>query len=58
MEICGLGSRRRRRMYKMGKVLNIQPVTRIEGHARISVHLNDDGNVENAYHEPDVASRF
>ncbi|MGA7279130.1 MAG: Ni/Fe hydrogenase subunit alpha [Desulfocapsaceae bacterium] len=33
----------------MGKVLNIQPVTRIEGHARISVHLNDAGNVENAY---------
>jgi F420-non-reducing hydrogenase large subunit len=33
----------------MGKVLQIQPVTRIEGHARISVHLNDSGNVENAY---------
>ena len=33
----------------MAKVLQIQPVTRIEGHARISVHLNDSGNVENAY---------
>ena len=33
----------------MGKVLQIQPVTRIEGHARISVHLDDDGNVEDAY---------
>ncbi len=33
----------------MGKVLNIQPVTRIEGHARISIHLDDDGNVEEAY---------
>ncbi|MEJ2057740.1 MAG: Ni/Fe hydrogenase subunit alpha, partial [Desulfofustis sp.] len=33
----------------MGKVLQIQPVTRIEGHARISVHLNDDGNVVDAY---------
>jgi len=33
----------------MGKVLQIQPVTRIEGHARISVHLDDSGNVENAY---------
>lgn len=33
----------------MGKVLTIQPVTRIEGHARISVHLGDDGNVEEAY---------
>ncbi len=32
----------------MGKVLTIQPVTRIEGHARISIHLNDDGNVEDA----------
>ena len=36
-------------MHKMGKVLNIQPVSRIEGHARISVHLNDDGNVEDAF---------
>lgn len=33
----------------MGKVLAIQPVTRIEGHARISIHLGDDGNVEDAY---------
>jgi F420-non-reducing hydrogenase large subunit len=33
----------------VAKVLNIQPVTRIEGHARISIHLNDEGNVENAY---------
>ena len=33
----------------MGKVLNIQPLTRIEGHARISIHLDDDGNVEEAY---------
>jgi len=33
----------------MGEVLTIQPVTRIEGHARISVHLDDDGNVEDAY---------
>ena len=36
-------------MFKMGKVLNIQPVSRIEGHARISVHLDDDGNVEDAF---------
>jgi F420-non-reducing hydrogenase large subunit len=32
----------------MGKILNIQPVTRIEGHARITVHLDESGNVEDA----------
>ncbi|HBD09361.1 MAG TPA: Ni/Fe hydrogenase subunit alpha, partial [Syntrophobacteraceae bacterium] len=31
-----------------GKVINIQPVTRIEGHGRISIHLDDDGNVTDA----------
>jgi F420-non-reducing hydrogenase large subunit len=30
----------------MGKVINIQPVTRIEGHAKVSVFLDDAGNVE------------
>lgn len=29
----------------MGKVVNIQPVTRIEGHAKVAIHLDDDGNV-------------
>ncbi len=29
----------------MEKVLNIQPITRIEGHASIAIHLDDDGNV-------------
>ncbi len=33
----------------MGTVVNISPVTRIEGHARIAIHLDDSGNVENAY---------
>lgn len=33
----------------MGKTIHLQPVTRIEGHARISVYLNDDGNVKDAY---------
>jgi F420-non-reducing hydrogenase large subunit len=33
----------------MGTVLNIAPVSRIEGHAKIAIHLNDDGNVDNAY---------
>ncbi len=32
----------------MGKTLNIAPVSRIEGHASVSVHLNDSGNVEDA----------
>jgi F420-non-reducing hydrogenase large subunit len=31
-----------------GKVINIQPITRIEGHGRISIHLDDDGNVSDA----------
>ena len=29
----------------MDKVIKIQPVTRIEGHASIAIHLDDDGNV-------------
>jgi F420-non-reducing hydrogenase large subunit len=29
----------------MGKTLTIQPVTRIEGHARITIELDDTGNV-------------
>jgi F420-non-reducing hydrogenase large subunit len=30
------------------RVLNIQPITRIEGHGRIAIHLDDDGNVSDA----------
>ena len=30
------------------KTIFISPVTRIEGHAKISIQLNDDGNVEDA----------
>ena len=33
----GAGSKKR--------VINIQPITRIEGHARIAIQLDDDGNV-------------
>lgn len=29
----------------MAKVINISPITRIEGHARIAIHLDDSGNV-------------
>ncbi len=32
----------------MGKVITVQPVTRIEGHARIAIHLDDEGNVAEA----------
>ena len=32
----------------MGKTLVIQPVTRIEGHAKITIQLNDEGNVDTA----------
>jgi len=32
----------------MGKVINIQPITRIEGHARVVVQLDDAGNVDDA----------
>ncbi|GLI34834.1 Ni/Fe hydrogenase subunit alpha [Desulforhabdus amnigena] len=31
-----------------GKVIHIQPVTRIEGHARISIHLDAEGDVQDA----------
>jgi len=32
----------------MGKTLVIQPVSRIEGHAKITINLNDAGNVDTA----------
>ena len=35
----------------MGKVINIQPITRIEGHAKIEIQLDDSGNVaESRFH--------
>jgi len=33
----------------MGKRITIDPITRLEGHGKIEIFLNDDGNVENAY---------
>ncbi len=33
----------------MGKVVTIAPVTRIEGHAKIAIHLDDYGNVADAF---------
>jgi F420-non-reducing hydrogenase large subunit len=32
----------------MSQVLTINPITRIEGHARISIHLDEDGRVSDA----------
>jgi len=32
----------------MSQIINIQPITRIEGHASIGIRLDDDGNVDNA----------
>jgi len=29
--------------------ITIEPVTRIEGHAKVTIHMNDDGNVNHAY---------
>ncbi len=31
------------------KEINIDPITRLEGHGSVSIFLNDDGEVENAY---------
>ncbi len=31
------------------KEISIDPITRLEGHGKISIILNDEGNVENAY---------
>ncbi len=31
------------------KTISIDPVTRLEGHGKIEIFLNDAGNVENAY---------
>ncbi len=33
----------------MSQTITIDPVTRLEGHGKITIHLNDQGEVENAY---------
>ena len=33
----------------MGQKITIDNVTRIEGHARVTIHLDDDGKVERSY---------
>lgn len=32
-----------------GRVVNIQPISRIEGHGRVAIHLNEDGDVADTY---------
>ena len=31
------------------KIISIEPITRLEGHGKIEIFLNEQGNVENAY---------
>jgi NAD-reducing hydrogenase large subunit len=33
----------------MTQKITIEPVTRIEGHAKVTIHIKDDGSVEHAY---------
>ncbi len=37
----------------MGKKITIEPVTRVEGHGRVTIHLNDEGAVEQTYFHVD-----
>ncbi|HRR91082.1 MAG TPA: Ni/Fe hydrogenase subunit alpha, partial [bacterium] len=42
----------------MTQKITIQPVTRIEGHAKITIYVNDDGKVDNAYFHVDQFRGF
>lgn len=42
----------------MGRKIAIDPVTRIEGHARVTIHTDDDGKVEHAYFHVDQFRGF
>ena len=42
----------------MGKKLTIEPVTRIEGHARVTIHLDENGKVERSYMHVDQFRGF
>lgn len=33
---------------KMGKIITIKPVTRIEGHAKVNIYLDEEGNVKDS----------
>ena len=36
-------------MIKTTKKITIDPVTRVEGHGRVTIHMDDDGKVDSAY---------
>lgn len=38
--------------------ITIEPITRIEGHARVTIHLDDDGKVERSYFHVDQFRGF
>ena len=42
----------------MGKTISINPVTRLEGHGKIDIFLNDQGDVEDAYFQVTEAEGF
>ena len=42
----------------MTQKITIQPVTRIEGHAKITIYVNDDGKVDRAYFHVDQFRGF
>ena len=42
----------------MGQKITIEPVTRIEGHARVTIHLDDANEVEHAYFHVDQFRGF
>ncbi|MDY7041877.1 MAG: Ni/Fe hydrogenase subunit alpha, partial [Chloroflexota bacterium] len=42
----------------MAQKITIEPVTRIEGHARVTIHVDDAGKVENAYFHVDQFRGF
>ncbi|MBC7250138.1 MAG: Ni/Fe hydrogenase subunit alpha [Anaerolineae bacterium] len=42
----------------MAQKITIEPVTRIEGHARVTIHVNDAGQVERAYFHVDQFRGF
>jgi len=42
----------------MGQKITIEPITRIEGHARVTIHLDDGGQVERAYFHVDQFRGF
>jgi len=38
--------------------ITIEPVTRIEGHAKVTIHLNGKGKVDKAYQEVNENSNY